>query len=206
MHRLLERQVTNARSAVLTGGAVIGVLCMLLTIVAPLVGVRPLIFLSGSMAPAIPAGSLALARTTDAEDIEVGDIVTVPANGSFVTHRVVEVTHAPGKATLVLRGDGNPVADATAYEVASAPRTVIWVPQAGALVAWFTRAPGVYLLALWVALVVGSVRRHGDPGPHGARPPAPVPGRPALVLKAGRLLSRSEGPGLPRRTLPTMGR
>lgn len=205
MPAVLGGPLRRLRSAVLTAGALLGALCLLATLVLPMAGVRPLIFLSGSMSPAIPAGSLALARTTAAADIEVNDIVTVPSNGSFVTHRVVEVTHAPGKATLLLRGDGNTAVDPTAYEVAQAPRTVFWVPGLGAVVAWFTRAPGVYVLAAWVALVVGSVRRHRDPA--GApRPPAPKVGRPALVLRARRLLAQLEGARPVDRPLPTMGR
>lgn len=188
--QLLGHQLPRIRSAVLTVGAVLGTLCLLGTVVAPVLGIRPLIFLSGSMSPAIPAGSLALARTVDAADLEVGDVVTVPANGSYVTHRIVEVTHAPGKATLLLRGDGNEVADANAYVVTSAPRTFFSVPRVGSVVAWFSRAPGVYVLAGWVALVIGSIRR-GDRGPRPEVTPAPAV-RTAPTL-ASRWVSRRRG-------------
>lgn len=202
MHLPVRRWAHSVRSAVLTVGAVVGTLCLLGTLVAPLVGVRPLIFLSGSMAPAIPAGSLGLARTTDAEDLEVGDIVTVQKNGTYVTHRVLEITHAPGKATLLLRGDGNTVPDAAAYEVTSVPRTFFSVPGVGTVVAWFSHTPGVYVLAAWVALVLGSLRRRRDPeaGKPGSRS-GPV-GRPKLVLVLGRLVARLRGSSPQPRTRP----
>ena len=187
MPELLRHWTVGARSALLTIGAVAGSLCLLATVIAPLVGVRPLIFLSGSMSPTIPAGSLALARTVDASSIDVGDIVTVPSNGSFVTHRVVEVTHAPGRATMLLRGDGNKVDDDNVYEVASAPRTEIWVPHAGTVIAWFSRAPGVYVLAGWVALVLGSLRRHAGGPPQRPSSPSRI-GPPKLLLATKRQL------------------
>lgn len=175
-------------SGALTVGAALGTLCLLVTLVAPLLGVRPLIFLSGSMSPTIPAGSLGLARITDARDLEVGDIVTVPSDGSMVTHRVVEITHSGDKATLLLKGDGNKVADAQAYEVTSVPRTFLSVPGLGRAVAWFTHPPGIYVLAGWVALALGSARRRrGDPA---TGPGDGAVRRPKLVLVLGRLLAR----------------
>lgn len=188
MTHAVRTVVGRAGSALLTVSAVLGTVCLLSTLVAPMVGVRPLIFTSGSMAPAIPAGSLALAKVTDADDLEVGDVVTVPLRGSFVTHRIVSVTHAPGKATLILRGDGNKTVDADAYAVTSVPRTFVSIPVLGSVVAWFTHPPGIYVLAGWVALVLGLVRRPRDAGSTGAT--GAGVGRPKLVLVLGRLLTR----------------
>ena len=133
-----------------------------------------------------------MARTVDAADIGVGDIVTVPSGSSYVTHRVVEVTHAPGRATLLLRGDGNEDSDENVYDVASAPRTEIWVPHAGSVVAWFSRAPGIYLLAAWVAFVLGTLRRQHNASSHGTgRPTRSGPPKVALILRRKLLGVRS---------------
>lgn len=189
MRARVTRGLTAGGSLLLTAAAVLGTLCLVVTVLAPMVGVRPLIFLSGSMSPTIPAGSLALARTVPAEEIEVNDIVTVARDDSYMTHRVVDVTHAPGKATLLLRGDGNTAVDATLYEVTSAPRTEFWVPGVGSVVAWFSRAPGVYVLAGWVAVVLASLRRHRGKRPRDPRPPT---GRPKLTLLLARRFGLSD--------------
>jgi signal peptidase I len=207
MVTLLRRPVERLTSAVLTVGAVLGALCLCGTVLAPLVGIHPLIFLSGSMSPTIPAGSLALAHDVAADDIAVGDILTVPINGTFVTHRVVEVTHRPGSATVLLRGDGNKVADDQVHTVVSAPRTEIWMPEAGRVVAWFSHAPGVYVLAAWVALVVSTLRRRktGQDGgpPSDDRPPRPT-GGPKLWLAWQR--RRGSRQAAPRRLAPQLAR
>lgn len=202
MGAVLRRRLHALWSAVLTTGAVLGTVCMLVTLVAPLAGIRPLIFLSGSMSPTIPAGSLALARTVDASTIEVNDIVTVPSNGTYLTHRVVDVTHAPGRATLLLRGDGNKDVDAGLHEVTSAPRTEIWIPHVGSIIAWFSHAPGVYVLAAWVAIVLSLLRR---PLRSDSRPRGPSIGCPKLLLVAERALgsTRSARPRL--HTTPPLG-
>ena len=207
MPAALQRLLRPLGSVLLTAVAALGTVCLLVTVVAPMAGVRPLIFLSGSMSPTIPAGSLALARTVDAEDIEVNDIVTVPSNGSYLTHRVVEVTHRPGEATLLLRGDGNKAVDPTLYDVSSAPRTELWVPHVGRAVAWFSRPPGVYVLAVWVAVVIGSLRRR-RPDERSPRPRG-RPGPPKLALELGRFLRRvrsrgmAQGPQLARGAVAT---
>ena len=74
-------------------------------------GYLPLIVLTGSMYPVIESGDLIICRTADAEEIEVGDVISFfdPAgNGSsIVTHRVLEVTEAGWRT----KGDNNNTED-----------------------------------------------------------------------------------------------
>jgi signal peptidase len=161
--RTLRTGGRRAQQVLLTLGALLGVASVLLTLVAPLAHVRPLIFLSGSMSPAIDTGSLALARTTPAADLRVGDVVTVPAsNSTYVTHRIVRITHHDGVATLRLKGDANRHADPMVHEVLEVPRVFAAVPYAGSVVAWFSRTPGVYVLAGYVVIALGSLRRRRE--------------------------------------------
>jgi signal peptidase I len=156
--RLVGRRVPGL---LLTVGAALGLTCILLAVAAPILHVRPLIFLSGSMSPTIPAGSLALARETPGSQLEVGDVVTVPLNDTWLTHRVVQVARHDGGASLLLQGDANRRPDPTVYEVTSAPRTFVFVPYVGTVIAWLSRPPGVFLLAGYAMFVVSSLRRAG---------------------------------------------
>jgi signal peptidase I len=163
MRRMVTAVVRRTQQAMLTLGAVLGVASVVLTVAAPLVHVRPLIFLSGSMSPTITTGSLGLARTTPAADLRVGDVVTVPAgDNTYITHRIVEITHHDSAATLRLKGDANRQADPAVHEILEAPRVFAAVPYAGSVVAWFSRAPGVYVLAAYVVCALGALRRRRE--------------------------------------------
>ncbi|MDT0348104.1 S24/S26 family peptidase [Pseudonocardia charpentierae] len=82
-HRLLR----VLREVALTVGAVVGTLCLVFTLLSATVGVRPLVFISGSMAPAIETGDLAVTRPAELARLARGDVVSVfDARGVRITH------------------------------------------------------------------------------------------------------------------------
>ncbi len=78
-------------------------------------GIFPMIVLTDSMYPEIQSGDLIICRTSDPEDIAVGDVIAFfdPAgNGStVVSHRVIEVTQENGTLAWRTKGDANNVED-----------------------------------------------------------------------------------------------
>lgn len=141
--------------------AALGVTVVVVSLLAPVLGLRALIFQSGSMSPTIPVGSLGVARLTDPGDLRVGDIVTVPFAEKFVTHRIVRIGHVGHDLVVTLKGDGNRQADPTPYRISSAvPRTVAYAPTAGTVLGWFTRTPGVYVLAGYLVFLMWRLQRH----------------------------------------------
>jgi len=131
-HREPARRSLAWRTVVLNLGATLGTLCIIAAIAGTVLGVTPLVFRSGSMAPAIETGALALSRTVPAEELRVDDVVSVlSASGVRITHRIQSVEVEHGRATLVLKGDANQVPDAEPYVVASAERVLFDVPKAG---------------------------------------------------------------------------
>lgn len=153
------------REVALTVAAIAGVLCLLSTAAAIALDVKPVIFRSGSMAPAIETGALAFSRTVPAEDLRVGDVVTVPSGtGALVTHRIEEISLSNGEANLVLRGDANAIADDRVYVVEAAPRVLFDIPQAGRVVAFATGPIGVFASGVLVALILVTLVRSWRPG------------------------------------------
>lgn len=143
------------------------------------VGWRPVVLLSDSMAPAAPAGSLLLSRPVDPGQVSVGDVVTVPLDGSQrVTQRVVALEQLDGATWARLRGDANRTPGPGRVQLDEPLRTVAVVPGLGRLATGGTPLllAGLGLLAIGVAGLALVDRRHGDP------PPEPV---------------TSRGPGLP---------
>lgn len=181
---------SRAREVLLTVGALVGLLCVLVALASLVLGLRPLVFRSGSMAPAIGTGSLALSQVVPADDLRVGDVVTVPTgSGELVTHRIVQVTHGAGTATLQLRGDANDAPDARLYPVTEAGRVVVSVPGVGYVVGWLTSPVGMLLLGLYAAFLA-SVLLGGRDGRHDDTPSSRGGRRRATVAVRGRHATR----------------
>jgi signal peptidase len=130
----------RAKSIVLAVAGVLGMLCILWLIVSLVFGFSAIVFKTGSMAPTMPTGSVALERPIAAADIRVGDVVTVPVPGQVlpVTHRVVKVSRDPANASdrvLVLKGDANLTADQIPYTVSAAKLVLASVPVGGTILA-----------------------------------------------------------------------
>lgn len=158
------RIVRLSREVLLSLAAVLGVLGLVLLVAGMAFGVRPLMFRSGSMAPTIDTGDLSISRTVDAAGLHRGDVVSVvAADGQRVTHRLVTNTAVAGHRELTLKGDANDVVDQQVYDVTSAQKVIFTVPKLGYVVDWLSRAPGVYLVALYVGLLLMLIGRR-SPG------------------------------------------
>ncbi|WP_132991797.1 peptidase S26 [Gordonia zhaorongruii] len=131
----------------LTIGAVAGTVCIVLTTVALVFGLRPVIFETGSMEPAVPTGSLGISRTVPAAEVKPGDIVgVVRDDGARVTHRVVAAGAPVGNSvSLTLRGDANEVSDSSPYVVTEVNRVYRTLPLLGYIASWLSDP---YTLAL----------------------------------------------------------
>lgn len=150
--------VTRTRGdLLLTVGAGLGTLCVVAAVLALSLGLRPMIFETGSMAPTIPTGSLGLSRTVPAASVHEGDVVSVVRqDGVRVTHRVESVSEPTGNSVpLRLRGDANDTTDRQPYVVTEVQRIVGTVPLLGYVAVWLKNPYTLALQALGVALLLG---------------------------------------------------
>ena len=109
--------------------AVGGAICIVVVIAAVGFHVTLIMFKTGSMEPTIPTGSLAVVHEIPADEIAVGDIVTVDRAGDLpVTHRVTSVSGSGATRTITLRGDANEQDDAAPYVVDSVRIVWWWIP------------------------------------------------------------------------------
>lgn len=150
-------RLRSPREIALTVGAVLGVLCILAALAGLIFGIKPLVFRSGSMAPAMDTGALAFARQVPAEQVHIDDVVSVDNTaGARVTHRVVDIeTLSGGETALTLRGDANRVDDPAPYITDSVDRVVFHIDKAGYAVTWLSSpAMRVVIVAGAIALLV----------------------------------------------------
>jgi signal peptidase len=137
------------RTTLLSVGAALGVVCLLVAGLGAVFNVAPVVLRSDSMAPAIAPGDLALARTVSAGDVGEDDIVRVAnRQGVRVTHRVVEVEPYGSRIRLTLQADASAVPDAETYDVTEVERVFVTIPLLGYV---FWPAGGL------VAIGIGSV-------------------------------------------------
>ena len=132
--------------------ALLGLLCLLLTAWAISVGARPLVIKTGSMAPELPVGTVAVVRPESAARVSVGDVVAVERNdGRRIMHRVQGARPAgDGSTTLVLRGDRNRAADPP-MTVRSVERPILVLPAVGRPLTWLRGRWVQY----WLGVVTG---------------------------------------------------
>ncbi len=192
----------TAREVFLTLGAVLGVVCLVLTAAGFAFGVVPLIFRSGSMSPAIHTGDLAISRTVAASTLKPGDIVSVVnPGGNRVTHRLVNAARQGDARQLTLKGDANKKADTEIYTVAKAQRVLFTIPKAGYAVNAASSPVGVFILGLYVAVLLLTVFRRGTPkGPTGPSDPKDQPARTGRRRRADRSARLKRSPRAPARS------
>jgi len=164
-HTLLR----GTREAALTTGAILGVVCVVATVAGWAFGITPLVFRSGSMAPAIHTGDLAVARTVDARSLDAGDIVSViNADGHRVTHRLRDMSAEGEARQLTLQGDANQAPDAEVYTVTRVDRVLFDIPKAGYVVSAASGRGGLFVLGAYVTgMLVLAFRRRSPEEPAG---------------------------------------
>lgn len=170
------RRRVSVGGVLLDVAAAAGAVCILLVILAYALDITLILFSTGSMAPTIPTGSVAVVHRIPAEDIRVGDVVTVDQEGNLpVTHRVVTVDPGPtpDQRVLVLKGDANVETDLSPYTVSTVRRVIFSIPRLAYLISWLHNR---YVLVGVVVGVAGLITwafwpHQGGDGPDGTEKP-----------------------------------
>ena len=135
-------------------GAVAIVVLVLLTPLPELFGWQLFAVETGSMAPAIPVGSVVAVRPIRAEALEIGDVITFSDHTQpdvRVTHRIVSLETKDGQRTAVTKGDANNTTDSWTVPIDRVVgRVELHVPLAGYVMYWLG-SPSVKLGALLMA-------------------------------------------------------
>lgn len=156
--RPARRIAALAVDAALWLAALAGAACIGLVVLAHTSGITLMMFSTGSMAPTIPAGSVAVVQRVPASEIDVGDVVTVDRAGQLpVTHRVTSIAAggAPDERVITMRGDANEHDDPHPY-VVSTVRAVRWsLPGLAGAIVWLGDPLVLAGITVAAALVVG---------------------------------------------------
>jgi len=117
--------------------------------------------LSGSMAPAIPAGSIVL--TAKQRSYKKNDIITFFADTTklaqnpkqTVTHRIFDITTKDGQEIITTKGDFNPSPDGTPIKKETiVGKVIIHLPLLGFAVSYAKTLPGLIILIIIPASII----------------------------------------------------
>lgn len=129
-------------------GVLLGLVVLLAIALAGvrLFGVEVYVVLSGSMEPAYKTGAVIYVTDQDAENLEVGEVITFRLNGDTIaTHRIAEVTEKDGALAFRTKGDANEIEDATLVTENQVIGTPIFtIPYLGYLVTYVQSTSGRY--------------------------------------------------------------
>lgn len=141
------KQTSRGRELALNIGALAGLVCIIAAAASMFLGIKPLVFRSGSMEPAISTGALALTSPVPADELAVGDVVSVVTSGDVrITHRVTALAPmGDGTVAVTMRGDANNADDPSPYIVNEADRVFAHVDGVGYVVAWLSSPVAIFL-------------------------------------------------------------
>jgi len=77
-------------------------------------GLQPMVMITGSMTKTIPVGSLVVDKTVSPSTLRVGDVISFrkPLGSAGIdSHRIIEIQRSNGHVVYRTKGDSNPVAD-----------------------------------------------------------------------------------------------
>ena len=122
-------------------------------------GAQLVVFKTGSMSPAMPQGSAAVAVPVLADEIRIGDVVTIERGDEKlpITHRVIEIQDTPpddSARAFVLQGDANAMPDREPYTFDEAHRVSFVVPSLGTGIALLKSPLGMGVLILGAGVLV----------------------------------------------------
>ena len=143
MRRLHRMLAVAARAA-----TALTIVVALLLVGLRLIGAQLDVVETGSMAPAIPEGALAISMPVDSADVVVDDVITfVGPTGSLVMHRVVDVFENQGLHRYRTQGDANATADPGLLREAQIERRVAWSANG---LGWAARAVQPPVGVIWL--------------------------------------------------------
>lgn len=153
----LRRGWAAIESALLTLLALLGLVCIAAVIAAFVFHINLIMFKTGSMAPTIPSGSLAVVREIPAAEVEVGDVTTISRgeNELPITHRVISVTPMDnGSYSIEMKGDANDSPDPRPYEVDTVKKVIWHAPKLAYFVADIGTPKSMAIITLCMSALV----------------------------------------------------
>lgn len=80
-------------------------------------GIKTYVIVSGSMEPELNIGDIVIAKEVEADELQIGDIISFRQGQSIITHRIVAINQEDEKTTYTTKGDNNNTEDTNLVEI-----------------------------------------------------------------------------------------
>lgn len=135
---------------------VVAAMVLAVTVIPQARGGASLIIETGSMRPTINPGDVVAVRPIDAEDLNIGDIITYATSDALITHRIIAFEGQGSNLRIITQGDANNSEDAPVQPGQvrgiveyTLPRVGLVLPWITSHVWWIIGAAGIFWLISW---------------------------------------------------------
>ena len=157
-----------------TGLVALVVLVAAFMLAGPSFGYETHPVLSGSMEPTLGVGGVIVTALTSVDQVKVGDIVTLSAGSSLVTHRVIHLARDGREVIVTTQGDANNTPDPVVAHLSggTVPKTILYLPYVGFAASALRTSvaflglvliPGLALVVLLVRDIVSGPKQRTSP-------------------------------------------
>lgn len=161
----IRRTVAVLADGLLWITAIGGAISLILSVAMVATGTSLILYTGGSMAPTIERGAVTVTQQVRADEVRVGDVLTVDRPGQHpISHRVTSVSEIAGTAmsSITMRGDANGRDDDEMYVISTARRHLFTVPISAHTLVAVLASPftwGLIVTGLVGFLVITVLRR-----------------------------------------------
>lgn len=129
-----------------------------------LLGYRLYIVLSGSMQPSLEIGDIVVAKKTNEENIDKGDIITfIDESGNTITHRAIDVIINDGKKCYQTKGDNNNSKDVGLVTIENVRgKYAFKIPKVGGIISNIVTPTGLMIAILLLSIGYMNASREAD--------------------------------------------
>ncbi len=137
---------------------------LLVLFAIPQFGWKSLSVATGSMTPAIPAGSLVLVHKVASSNLKTGNVITYinPNNTKqTITHRIIKVTTKLNLPAYITKGDANQTPDPEILGGNVVGKVEAHLPYIGRIISWAKQPLGLILLVIipGVLIIIDELKR-----------------------------------------------
>ena len=110
--------------------------------------------ISESMEPTFYKDDLAVVKSSNLEELKIGDIITFQQEDRVISHRIAEITEENGEEKLITKGDNNEVKDTEPVDIQNIyGKVILVIPKIGKAVNYIQTVSGLFNVCILIVII-----------------------------------------------------